>query len=486
MKPMRRLTGFTLIELAIVLVILGFVGTILVPPIVTSIRHEKRQENKDALIALRHAVVGWSRASQTLPAALPADLPQRDTWTREYEYKRGVTGDICAASTSTLEVKLNTNSTDIIKPAFLIASHGADTTKDVQYNATPIDISNPEDDIIEYMSLDHLKYLVCGGNDGPGGGGFDGRYVLYSVGGLVVNQNSDVSGDIGSQGSITIEQNVDVEGIYAAGSVSLRQNTSTKTIISNGAIEIAQNVDVNGDVHAQGSITIAQNSEIMGNVYAGGSVHILGKVHGNVYAGGSVQIVNPGTVLGSVQQNIGTPVPGLKKYTPPTAPPLQSFASIGPDKTIDESATLPPGNYGRLTIKENKELTLSSGSYVFKSINTENNVEVKINFISDQDLSIFVEDDADFGKAAFLYSTDGGAFKELEASDTEIAKRVFVETHEDFNFGGDVWAGGVLAQKDIVLSGKTFLGQAISLTQFSLPSNIAYIYVPSNFSQTHW
>ncbi|MBC7356381.1 MAG: prepilin-type N-terminal cleavage/methylation domain-containing protein, partial [Desulfomicrobiaceae bacterium] len=81
--------GFTLVEAAIVLVLLGILAALVVPALVSSTRHEKRQEGKEALLALRHAIVEWADAhNDTLPANLTsAQLPDTDIWGRAYAYR---------------------------------------------------------------------------------------------------------------------------------------------------------------------------------------------------------------------------------------------------------------------------------------------------------------------------------------------------------------------------------------------------------------
>ncbi len=160
-------TGFTLIESAIVLVILGLVVTLLVPPLVGSIRHEKLQENKDALLSLRHALVDIARQNNQgvlLPASLgEVGLPEQDTWGSPYAYLAMDT-DICAQGGSGIAIKLEPENQMDEKNqtiAFLIASAGPDRRLSIIDENTTINLSNRGDDLVEFMSRDQLIYHAC-------------------------------------------------------------------------------------------------------------------------------------------------------------------------------------------------------------------------------------------------------------------------------------------------------------------------------------
>lgn len=75
-------SGFSLIEMAIVLIILGILATVLIPPLVSSVKYEKRAENKDALNALKLSIIGYAKANNgDLPSSLNGTVyPSRDIW----------------------------------------------------------------------------------------------------------------------------------------------------------------------------------------------------------------------------------------------------------------------------------------------------------------------------------------------------------------------------------------------------------------------
>lgn len=158
---MNESSGFTLIESAIVLVILGLVLSLLVPPLVGSVRHEQLHENKDALVSLRHALVDVAREQGRLPASLSAaGLPERDHWGSLYVY-RAMDGDICKKDKGGIDLILETGGQPA-DAAFLVASPGPDRRPDVEYgDGAGIDLPHRGDDLVEFMSLDQLRYHAC-------------------------------------------------------------------------------------------------------------------------------------------------------------------------------------------------------------------------------------------------------------------------------------------------------------------------------------
>ena len=547
---MRTNHGFSLIEMAIVLVVLGVLSTVLIPPIVTSIRHEKRQENKDALVSLRHALVDTVRKTGKLPENLPGGFPKRDTWSRDYEYKPGfnASDDICDSGVTpekgTLVIRLN--ATETIKPAFLIASRGhyVNEGDDVDYNASHIDLTDPKDDIIEYMSLNHLRYLVCGDEDDEESPGS----AITGAKSVTVGHNSEVNGSVNSiSGSVTLENSVHVNGdvnawvnvtlisasfvtgsVHAGGDVQL--NTGSKVgenIITPGNVDIGHTAVVEGDVTAGGDVTVG--GEVKGNIYAHGIVNIgyngkvLGniisvgnitvehtlfkpsvagdleskedislnwgsEVGGNVSAGGTVNKSSGASVGGTIAQGVPTTTP--KEATQPeldALPDLQDFSSTGSDVTPNNGDILPPGNYGTVNVGYLSSIVLTGGEYVFKKLSLATSSTMKMNL--DSDITILVEDDLsipwDFRQ---LVSTNGVDYTPVATADHDIAKRIHVETKGRFELASQTkWMGTVLAQDKLAVGDNgLFIGRAVSRNTLELPSSVKYIYVPSTFSQKNW
>jgi len=156
--------GFSLIEMAIVLIILGILATVLIPPLVSSVKYEKRAENKDALNALKLSIIGYAKANtnNTLPASLTGAVGDtNDVWGREYKYRRGVNGTICDAG-SDAGVSLTTNDNRTVNgTAFIVASRSRHISAGEDANYTSWDFSGDDhDDIYEYVTLYQLKYLL--------------------------------------------------------------------------------------------------------------------------------------------------------------------------------------------------------------------------------------------------------------------------------------------------------------------------------------
>lgn len=158
-------SGFSLIEMSLVLVILGIIATVIIPPFVSSIKYEKRAENKDALNALKLSIIGYAKAKGTLPSSLSSAVGDtKDSWGRGYEYKNALDGAICSDTTTSDGFVLTVDDDNATNVAFALASHsrlnGSD--ENAQYNSTNWDFSDTNhDDIYEFVTLPQLKYLVC-------------------------------------------------------------------------------------------------------------------------------------------------------------------------------------------------------------------------------------------------------------------------------------------------------------------------------------
>ena len=159
-------SGFSLIEMAIVLIILGILATVLIPPLVSSVKYEKRAENKDALNALKLSIIGYAKAHNgKLPGSSDSlngkGLPTKDIWGRLYKYKKVVNGSVCNPTSINKLFKLKDNVT-VDNVAFAVASHsrlnGAEDN--AEYNSTWDFSGAKHDDIYEYVTLYQLKYLL--------------------------------------------------------------------------------------------------------------------------------------------------------------------------------------------------------------------------------------------------------------------------------------------------------------------------------------
>ena len=155
--------GFSLIEMAIVLIILGILATVLIPPLVSSVKYEKRAENKDALNSLKLSIIGYAKANKEyLPSSLNGtEFPSKDIWGRDYEYKNALNGKICNDATVSTDF-LKVDDAMVPNVAFALASHGRlnGAENNAEYNSTWDFSGAKHDDIYEYVTLYQLKYLL--------------------------------------------------------------------------------------------------------------------------------------------------------------------------------------------------------------------------------------------------------------------------------------------------------------------------------------
>jgi len=97
-------------------------------------------------------------------------------------------------------------------------------------------------------------------------------------------------------------------------------------------------------------------------------------IGGDILAGGSVDLRNNVSVGGVVDENaIVESIEGLPQIS-------IDIVSTGDDITVGngESQTIPPGNYGNLIARENSNVTLASGAYVFSDFLFKKNSELNI------------------------------------------------------------------------------------------------------------
>ncbi|MGE4298794.1 MAG: polymer-forming cytoskeletal protein [Desulfovibrionaceae bacterium] len=309
MGKRRATSGFTLIEMAVVLIIIGVISAVLTPVIMRTISREKVAAGRGNLQAYVDRVIGYAVAggiSGTLPTSpFGGDV---DMWGKSYTYLPFGSTAICATTSTTLSVTDGTSTLSDI--AFVVTSAGPNGAAAI-VPATSTTVSIPDDDLYQYVTLYELKALMCQANntsttpEDTTGDSEASKYVIYSSGGgYTVQQNAIVTGAIAADGDITLDNNANVTGdVGASGDVTLENNSIvTGDIYSNGNISIASGVHVTGDIHAQGTVTVASNAIVTGNIYANGVVSIDtgAQITGAINTGGNLVVDHQAVISGDI------------------------------------------------------------------------------------------------------------------------------------------------------------------------------------------
>jgi prepilin-type N-terminal cleavage/methylation domain-containing protein len=161
---MKIRRGFTLVELAIVLVVLGLIAAMVMPTLKSGILRGKMSEARATLQAVRDGVIGVAQAqanSRILPATLAPLGAPKDPWGNAIRYRRdpNLTGDVCAAN-ATASTFISPEGQTIADVAFVVASSGPDFQEDAALNAST-DARQADDDLILAVTLPHLKTILC-------------------------------------------------------------------------------------------------------------------------------------------------------------------------------------------------------------------------------------------------------------------------------------------------------------------------------------
>lgn len=319
----NRRYGFTLIEMAMVMVIFGIMATVLIPPLVSSVKYEKRAENKDALNAVKLGVIGYAKAKEKLPAELAdANLATVDVWGRDYKYlvADNLTEDdsICVASSTNATVENSAGEQGDI--AFAVASRGRNIGSDIDGNYSGNQywkVSNAGDDLVEFVTLSQLKYIICKDFndedediiDDNSSSSYDSyEYILSSPSGFSIGWSTDVFGNVYSGEDITIESsNSDVDGdIVALGNVTLKNSaTVSGSVFSGGVVTLSSsNSYVGNGINASSNVILKSSTKVDGDVRSGGNVELKSSgsiVNGDIHASGDVTLGSGSVVNGNVR-----------------------------------------------------------------------------------------------------------------------------------------------------------------------------------------
>jgi len=184
MKKVRS-PGFTLVEMAIVLVLIGLIAGLIMPAIFKSIERSKTSEGEETLEKLRDEIIGFAvvHSPHRLPNKSEFDnlSNNNDPWGNPIDYwvDSDLVYDLCDSNVkdTDLKVKDDDKGTQHNNIAFVIKSRGKNFQAQPASNPATGEVTSQTivefdkqgktvdgkeyDDIIEYVSLAYLKSKVC-------------------------------------------------------------------------------------------------------------------------------------------------------------------------------------------------------------------------------------------------------------------------------------------------------------------------------------
>ncbi len=181
MRPIDRQKiyegGFTLIEMAIIIIIVGLIVGTVVPLMVSNIKQQKLLRIRNEVRELRDEIVGFAinSSSSSNQRRLP-NLSEFqtighsvDTFNNPmfYRFAQGLTnpGSICSVSSTNLSVAIPSSGLLINNVAFIVGSNGPNYLQQTNLSADPVVIYHPGtqvngrgyDDVVEFVTLNYLK-----------------------------------------------------------------------------------------------------------------------------------------------------------------------------------------------------------------------------------------------------------------------------------------------------------------------------------------
>lgn len=217
-SPIKKQDGLTLIELAVVLVVIGIIlgmASNLIGPLTNM---QSVNKSKNIIDAAVESIVGFSAQQKRLPSSSELKTVitrSTDGWNQDITYlldsTLGATNNICGRKTTNLSVRncidnsdcttgtANVDYIDISNIAFIAASNGSNYTLDTDISGNPIIVYKNEktssteyDDIIKWTTLGQLRTKIgCEGaplrivnNELPYGyAGTNYTAIIYAEGG---------------------------------------------------------------------------------------------------------------------------------------------------------------------------------------------------------------------------------------------------------------------------------------------------------------
>ncbi len=258
MNIRTRNKGFTLVEMAVVVVILGLMAALILPGIFKTIERNRLERGRAGIEALKNEAIGYvasfsADADKKLPPDTATDFQNfryyLDPWKKNvvYYYDENLLNDsdpsrqsVCEALGTNLSIQKNSDP-QINNIAFILVSSGKNMNQETSYAVGPpgppqlvtyYDYGHPlgqyeYDDLVAYVSLAELKGKVCTGGGGGGAttiSGFSGFAPAGSDEGAIYNErNSLIWGQVGGSGlSLSSDKGTLHLGVDSSGSNSRR------------------------------------------------------------------------------------------------------------------------------------------------------------------------------------------------------------------------------------------------------------------------
>ncbi len=159
--------GFSLLEMAIVLVLLGGIAVLLSTPIVRALRSETDLRAAYELEQVRDALIGYAQSRLILPDALSAAVQSMDMFGNAIAYSadsRLLFGNICDGSLSAsdiTELQVRTSGGDVPHVAFYLVTAGQDGQQRIDSAGSLVDVREPGDDQVLFVSWYQLRAAAC-------------------------------------------------------------------------------------------------------------------------------------------------------------------------------------------------------------------------------------------------------------------------------------------------------------------------------------
>ena len=186
------------------------------------------------------------------------------------------------------------------------------------------------------------------------------QYAVYSDSTLTFGGRTNVTGRVGSTGTMSIQD----DSIIAGG------------VFSGADISVRYRVRIDDLIHAQGSFYVMSDSILNDSVQAISAVTIRERVtvSGDVTSSGSLNISSNAQIRGTSSQ-------GDLPHTwaaPTVQEPAYVPGSTPVNVSQNQTDSITPGSYGNISLGHGATLVLTAGTYRFASINTGNDGRIRL------------------------------------------------------------------------------------------------------------